>query len=173
MKDDLDAYSSFYEETLSNDDQSDNGIDDSKNHYKLNVITTNNVFNTEKVIFTRANTHQEPTATKFEFKRSDSVVERIQENEKLDSISGKEMALNYLRRNLNSPSSYLRINSMITNSTKDFKNDLINCLNVPEQFKRAQQKKAMIFRSQSMPKSILNQSISERKNYHILPFLFT
>lgn len=174
LKDDLDECSSFYEETLSNDDISDNGIDNSNNRYKLNVISTNNVFETAKVIFTRANTHQEPIATKFEFKRSDSVIEKIQGSEQLDVISGKEMALNYLRRNLKSPPSYLRINSMVTNtnSTKDFKNDLISCLNVPEQFKRKQKKKALIFRSQSMPKSKINQSISERKNWYFLLFLF-
>jgi hypothetical protein len=162
---DFDDRSSFIEDTLSNDDLSDSGIEDLRHQYKLNVFTTNNVFKTSKVTQRRASPPLERRTHRSSVKRGESFIERIQDSERLDSISGKEMALHYLRRNLNTPSSHSRM-TMVTNSHsyKDFKNDLIKCLNVPEHFKLKQQERAPIFRSQSLPKSIINnQSISECK----------
>lgn len=162
---DFDDRSSFIEDTLSNDDLSDSGIEDLRHQYKLNVFTTNNVFKTGKVTQRRASPPLERRTHRSSVKRGESFIERIQDSERLDSISGKEMALHYLRRNLNTPSSHSRM-TMVTNSHsyKDFKNDLIKCLNVPEHFKLKQQERAPIFRSQSLPKSIINnQSISECK----------
>jgi hypothetical protein len=170
---DFDDHSSFVEDTLSNDDLSDSGIEDLRHQYKLNVFTTNNVFKTGKLTHHRVSPPLERRSHQSSVKRGESFIERIQDSERLESISGKEMALHYLRRNLNTPSSHSRM-TMVSNShsNKDFKNDLIKCLNVPEHFKLKQQGRTPIFRSQSLPKSIINnQSIGECK-YTLVFWIF-
>ena len=66
--------------------------------------------------------------------------------DELSSISGKEMALNYLKRNQDSDTPYYRNSSMLTSqiSYDDFKNELLNCINVPEYFRKRQQEKARL-----------------------------
>ena len=166
-KQDLDSCSSFVEDTLSNGEESDNGIEDDKNQYKLNVIATDNILSSNNCKTTKARTFLSSNQTRLPLRRGESVVERLRDRENLESASGKEMALHYLKRNNNSLSPFFRMNSMVTNanSSEDFKKELISCLNVPEYFKKKARTKAMIKRSQSLPKAMIKSSISEGKQH--------
>lgn len=155
--------SSFGEDTLSNQEESDNGIENDRKKYRLNVIATENILKSNNCRIKKAKTFLPQNQAKLPLWRGESMVERNSNIGRLDSISGKELALNYLKRNKENSYPLFSCNSALTNvnSSKDFKKELISCLNIPEYFKKKNRTRAMIKRSQSLPKRVINQSISE------------
>jgi hypothetical protein len=100
-----------------------------------------------------------------EMKRQDSFVCHLNSAEILSLASGKEVALQYLKRN-DTSSGITRINSMVTNtnSLEDFKKELLNSLRVPIHFQRKETKKPRIRRSSTLPKRIQKErSINDGK----------
>lgn len=89
---------------------------------------------------------------------------QMRTNDEISSFSGKEMALHYLKRNQDSSSPFNRNNSMLKNQMNydDFKNELLNCINVPECFKKKNnQEKSELKTCKSLSKSANKDLISK------------
>lgn len=153
------------QETESNGEQSDMGIDNSTHNYHLQVIPSRQSGKPERALSNLGRSKWTLLPPINNFKRGDSLINKWEKVNKLDNPLGKEFAMHYLKRQNENTSPYFRINSMATNanSLEDFKKDLLNWLNVPAHFKRRNQLK-MIKRSQSLPKaSCHRRTVSDGK----------
>lgn len=163
--DELDAWSSFQEETLTNEEHSDLGIEKEHNRYKLNVVEIDNLNELRQIASSQDPISMSSSSNISEMKRQDSFVCHLNSAEILSLASGKEVALQYLKRN-DTSSGITRINSMVTNtnSLEDFKKELLNSLRVPIHFQRKETKKPRIRRSSTLPKRVQNErSINDGK----------
>lgn len=173
-KDELDCWSSFADETLSHGAQSDLGIDNPPDTFELKVLPVESISQLQEA---REASQSSPLELfpPLPYKRGESMIEKYESKNPLDVLSGKELALNFLKRNNDMGSSYFRINSMVTNanSVADFKKELISCINVPPKFRKTREREA-IQRSQSIPRSNYKENcISDGKCLALLrPFLY-
>lgn len=141
------------------------GIDNSHINYHLHVIPSKQNGKPERALSNLGRSKWTLLPPINGLKRGDSVIDKWANIYKLELPIGKEFAMNYLKRQNENTSPYFRINSMVTNanSLEDFKNELVNWLNVPAHFKRRNQI-AMIKRSQSLPKTAYHRrTVSDSK----------
>lgn len=168
-KSNLDSWSSFVDDTLSNSNHSDDGIDVPNLNYRLKVIGTTVGMKPQSLMMDK----EEGTNNGNNLKctRVESMIENKRRCSQLDIPSAKEKALIYLRRNNKAASSFTRNNSMANNENTmiDFKQELLNGIHIPRRFKLKHKISESVKRCQSLPKrpsSILYMSECKSSNYH-------